>query len=90
MFQELIRVTPVTWSDRNTDTHSDQDLMAVELVGSADQFNEPRRKYGCISPASLGLHDGEFIAAETRNDVAVANTSVQSFGYRLQKQITDR
>ncbi len=66
-------------------------LMAVEIVGSADDLDETRRERCDILRVFRGnLHDGELVPAEPAYDVLAADATLHAFGSRLQQEVADR
>ncbi len=70
----------VSRRQRNADARADRDSVAGDVVGGAQDF---------VGAIDLGLHDGEFVAAEPRNHRLVPRAIAQTLGDRAQQFVAD-
>ena len=87
-----VRLVAVARGHGDADAGPHDDLMAVEIVGSADHLDESRREGGNVG-RMIGrqhLHDGKLVAAQPGHDVLAADAAAHAVGRRLQQQVADR
>ena len=81
----------VAGRQRDADAGADDEFVAVHFVGLAhdlDQRGGERARF--VGIAERKLHDGEFVAAETRDHVAVAQAFAEPLRHGLQQLVADR
>ncbi len=76
---------------RHADAGSDVDRMAAQDIGSADQIDDARGEpLGSRIVLDIALQDDEFVAAETRDQIALAAGRGQAVGHLLEQKIAHR
>src|SRR3984893_2958387 len=89
--QQRFRVGGIGSEDGNTDADAASDLVAADDVWLVQAGEEPpRHEAGLVRVLDAGLHDGEFVAAEAGDGVAVAHGTAQSLGHQLEECVADR
>ena len=89
--QQRVGAVAVAGGKRDADAGADHDLVAAHLVGPADGLDQLRgERARLVGIAERRLHDGEFVAAQTRHQIAVAQAAAQAVGDRLQQLVADR
>src|ERR1700733_949538 len=89
--EQILRLVTSFGRDRNADAGADVELIPVNLVGTADQLDQPVREHSrAFGLVGFQLYDGEFVAAEARDAVAVANALNQSIGDAFQQTVPGR
>ncbi len=84
-------IEPIVGRERDPDAHADRHLVAGELIGNADGFDETRGECGRFGrQEGAGLQDRELIAAEARDEVAVANAVPEPARDGFEEQVPDR
>ena len=75
--QQLVDLGAVVGRQRDADADVDHDLMAVQIVGGpGHRVPERLRQHGGVGRMlEAGLHDRELVAAQPRQDVALAADS---------------
>ena len=92
ILEELRRVGAVVRRNGDADGNADDDLVALDLVGLADQADQALGKIDGLLPM-VGvdlLQDGEFVAAEPADRVALAHRPLQAPRDGLQQRVADR
>ena len=74
LLQQLVRVDAVLRRERDADAGADAHLAAVELERLGDQLDDPHGQHdgGLALIRLAALQDGEFVAAEARQHVGLA------------------
>ena len=66
--EQILRLVIAFGRNRNADASADIELIAVNLVRTPDQFDQPVREHGrAFGLVGLQLYDGEFVATEAGN-----------------------
>ena len=77
-FEKFNAIGRIGGGHRDTDTHADQDLVAVEIEGPADDLDDPlAQRSGFSAIGHAALKDGKFVAAQARDGVRLANAEAQ-------------
>ena len=87
-----VRVVAIRRRERDADAGADDHLVTMQVVGRAQRLDEPLRQRGrpprgC---SALGLDDGEFVAAEARDRVALAHAALQPRRDLLEQRVAGR
>ena len=76
---------------RNADAGVGGDLVAETFIGRADRLENPGDEvgdFGCV--LDRGLNDGEFVAAEPRDEIIAADAPAQAHRHRFQQFVADQ
>ena len=77
--------------DGDTDAGAAPDLVAADDVGLAQAGEQPiGEQAGVGRILDVGLHDGEFVAAEAGHRIAFPDGAAQALGHQLEERIADR
>ena len=88
MRSSLSGVSAVARTDRDADAGADHGLMAVDIVGLADQpMTRCARAVASVGVRDRRLHDDEFVAAHPRDRVGLADQAAQPVGDHLQQLV---
>ena len=92
ILQELRRVGAVVRRNGDADGNADDDLVALDLVGLADQADQALGEIDGLLPVVVVdlLQDGEFVAAEPADRVALAHRPLQPPRHGLEQRVADR
>src|SRR5438477_8894361 len=73
-----MRLDAVAGRDGNADARADHNLLAVDVVRRRERRDQPPRESGGLARRrEWPLQDDELVAAETRDDVAVAKRRLE-------------
>jgi hypothetical protein len=92
ILQELIGILSVLGRQRNADADPDNELVAADIVGRGDLLDDEAGK-GCDCrrvAVAAKLHDREFVSAESRDGIVLADAFAEPVGDLLQQGVADR
>ena len=89
--QEIIEGDAVVGGYGNSDTDADGEVVAGNVVGGAERFDQALGKlHRIVGRAVDALDDGEFVAAEAGDCVGRVHDCGEAFGDLLQEGVADQ
>ena len=68
-----------------------KDVAAVDVVRLADKLDDSRGELAALlGPADIGLNDGEFIAADARDEIGLRHRRNQADSHKFQQLVANR
>ena len=90
VLQQLGGVDPVTRRERDADAGVYDHGMTVKLAGRLHRLADPpRQDRGVVGLLDAGQDDGEFVAADPRHGIDLANAIAQARRNRLEQLVAD-
>ena len=91
ILEQLIRVTAILRPDSDADADADTDGAAAEVEGRLQRLDHLlRRGGGSLKEIGFSQHDGKFVAAQSRNGVALVNDRRQPLGDGSKEAVSRR
>ncbi len=91
VLQKLIRIVAVVGRERDADADADHELMAGDVVGLGDPFDQSAGQRGGRRgiAAAAELHHCEFVAAESRHRIVIGDAFGKPAGDFLEQGVAD-
>ncbi len=89
-FQQRFRIRSVDWGERYPDACADVRLMPLEIVRGGEGLDDAPRQGGCFADVGAGAQDGEFVAAQARREILLADERSEAPGDHAQKRVSGR
>ena len=91
VLEQLLGAGAIAGAHGNADARTNDDLMAIDLIGCTECFDDPVRQLrGRRRLAGGHLRHGELVTAEARDRIRAADEATQARGHELQQRISDR
>src|SRR5665647_161461 len=90
-FQQFGDFGRIVWRNRNANADVHRNLMTIEIEWLVNRFTGSHgQRRGIGRTIKRCLNDGEFVAAQPRNQVDISDAAAQSVGHALEQLVPGR